>query len=65
MKKIMCTRAKKNFRLGSSGAHTYISSYLGDRDQEDQGSEPVGVNSSQDLFSKKLITKKGLVEWLK
>jgi hypothetical protein len=33
--------------------------------QEDHGSKPTQANSSQDPTSKKYITKKGLVEWLK
>jgi hypothetical protein len=36
-----------------------------DKDQEDHSSNPAWANSSQDPISKKLITKKGLVEWLK
>jgi hypothetical protein len=42
-----------------------ILNYSGNRDQEDHSSKPVTDNSSRDPISKKLITKKGLVEWLK
>jgi hypothetical protein len=44
--------------------HTCNHSYSGGRDQEDRGSKPTQANSS-DPISKKLIAKKGLVEWLK
>jgi hypothetical protein len=40
-------------------------SYSGGRDQEDCGSKPYWANSLQDPISKKLLHKKGLVEWLK
>jgi hypothetical protein len=40
-------------------------SYSGGRDQEDYGLKPAWANSLQDPISKKLITKKGLVERLK
>jgi hypothetical protein len=43
----------------------YNLSYSEGRDQEDHGSKPAWANSSQDPVSKKPITKKGLVEWLK
>jgi hypothetical protein len=46
-------------------AHACNPSYSGGRDQEDCGSKPAQANSLQDLISKKLITEKGLVEWLK
>jgi hypothetical protein len=46
-------------------AHTCDLSCLGGRDQEDCGSKPAQANSSQDLISRKPITKKGLEEWLK
>jgi hypothetical protein len=39
-------------------AHTCNPSYSGGRDQEDQGSKPAQVNSSQDPISKIPITKK-------
>jgi hypothetical protein len=45
-------------------AHAYNPSYAGGRDQEDH-SKPAWANSLQDPISKKLFTKKGLVEWLK
>jgi hypothetical protein len=35
------------------------------RDHEYCGLEPAQANSTQDLISKKPITKKGLVQWLK
>jgi hypothetical protein len=40
-------------------------SYSEGRDQEDCGSKLSQANSSGDPISKKLFTKKGLVEWLK
>jgi hypothetical protein len=40
-------------------------SYSGGRDQEDHGSKLAKANSWQDPISKKPITTKGLVEWLK
>jgi hypothetical protein len=46
-------------------AHSCNPRYSGGRDQEDQGSKPAWGNSSNDPISKKPITKKGLVEWLK
>jgi hypothetical protein len=49
-------------------AHAYNPSYSGGRDQADHGLKPAQANSSQDPISKKniyIITKKGLVEWLK
>jgi hypothetical protein len=39
-------------------AHTCNPSYLGGRDQEDQGSKPVWANSSQDPILKKPNRKK-------
>jgi hypothetical protein len=45
-------------------AHAYNPSYSGGSDQEDCGSKPARGNSLQDPISKKLFTKKGLVEWL-
>jgi hypothetical protein len=45
--------------------HAYNPSYSGGRDQEDHSSKPAWTNSSQDPISKKLITQKKLVEWLK
>jgi hypothetical protein len=44
--------------------YTYNPSYSGGRELEDHGSKPPWAKSSQDRVSKKLITKKGLVEWL-
>jgi hypothetical protein len=46
-------------------AHTYNPSYSRGRDQEDSCSKPTWTNSLQDPISKKPITKRGLVEWLK
>jgi hypothetical protein len=46
-------------------AHTCNPSYSGGRDEEGQGSKPAQANSSRDPTSKKLITKIGLLEWLK
>jgi hypothetical protein len=46
-------------------AHTFNPSYSGDRDQKDRGSKPAGANNLQNPISKKPITKKELVEWLK
>jgi hypothetical protein len=46
-------------------AHACNLSYSGGRDQEDCGSKPAQENSSKDPVSKKSITKKGLVEYLK
>jgi hypothetical protein len=46
-------------------AHSCNPSYSGGRDQEDHGLKPAQANSSKDPIMKKLITKKGLVEWLK
>jgi hypothetical protein len=46
-------------------AHAYSPSYSGGRDQEDHRMKPVQANSSWDPFTKILITKIGLVEWLK
>jgi hypothetical protein len=40
-------------------AHACHPSYSGGRDQEDHGSKPAQVHSSQDLILKKPITKKG------
>jgi hypothetical protein len=40
-------------------------SYSGGRDQKDCSSKPAWANSSQDPISKKSITEKELVEWLK
>jgi hypothetical protein len=37
--------------------------YLGGRDQEDHSSKPVWANS--ETLSRKYLTQKGLVEWLK
>jgi hypothetical protein len=45
--------------------HACNPSHSGGRDQEDRSSKPAQVHSSQDPISKKPITKKGLVEWLK
>jgi ribosomal protein S21 len=46
--------------------HAYNPSYSGGRDQEDQGSKPAQANSLGDsILKKKIITKKGLVEWFK
>jgi hypothetical protein len=46
-------------------AHACNPSYSGGRDKEDHGLKPAWANSSQDAISKKSITKKGLVEWIK
>jgi hypothetical protein len=46
-------------------AHAYNPSYSGARDQEDLSSKPAQANSSRDSILKILITKIGLVEWLK
>jgi hypothetical protein len=46
-------------------AHACNPSYLGGRNQQDHGSKPAWANSSSDPISKKPITKKGVVEWLK
>jgi hypothetical protein len=46
-------------------AHTCNPSFLGGRDQGDHGLKPAWANSSQDPISKKPITKKGLVEYVK
>jgi hypothetical protein len=46
-------------------APAYNPSYSGGRDQEDNSSKIAPVNSCRDPISKKPITKKGLVEWLK
>jgi hypothetical protein len=40
-------------------------SYLGSRDQDDLGLKPTEAYSWRDSVLKKLITKKGLVKWLK
>jgi hypothetical protein len=40
-------------------AQAYNPHYSGGRDQKDQGSKPVGANSSRDAILKKKITKKG------
>jgi hypothetical protein len=45
--------------------HTYNLSHSGGRGQENHGLQPVQANRLQDPTSKKHITKKGLVEWLK
>jgi hypothetical protein len=45
--------------------HTCNSSYSEGRNQEGSGSKPTWANSLRDPISKKPITKKGLVEWLK
>jgi hypothetical protein len=45
--------------------HACNPSYSGGRDQENHGSKPAQENSWKDPISKKLITKKGLVLWLK
>jgi hypothetical protein len=44
-------------------AHAYNPSYSGGRDREDCSSKPARANNSQDPFSEKPFTKKGLVEW--
>jgi hypothetical protein len=46
-------------------AHACHLSYLRGRDQEDHGSKPAQANNWRNPISKKPITKKGLVEWLK
>jgi hypothetical protein len=46
-------------------APAYNPSYSGGRDQKDRGSKPAWANGLQDPISKKTITKKGLMEWLK
>jgi hypothetical protein len=46
-------------------AHACNHSYLGGRDQEDHSLKPSQTNNSQDPISKKLLTGKELVEWLK
>jgi hypothetical protein len=46
-------------------AHACNPSYSGGRDQEDCGLKPPGANSLRDPISKKLLSIKGLVEWLK
>jgi hypothetical protein len=45
--------------------HACNPNYSGGRNQEDCSSKPVWANSSQDPISKRPITKKRLVEWLK
>jgi hypothetical protein len=46
-------------------ALAYNPTYSGGRDQKDQGSKPAWANNLQDTISKKNLTQKGLVEWLK
>jgi hypothetical protein len=46
-------------------AHVCNPSYSGGRDLEDRSSKPAQANSLGDPISKKPITKKGLVKWLK
>jgi hypothetical protein len=46
-------------------AHTCNPSYSGGRDQEDRSLKPARENNFQDPISKKPITDKGLMEWLK
>jgi hypothetical protein len=46
-------------------AHTSDPSYSRGRDQEVHSSKPAQANSLRAPISKKPITKKGLVEWLK
>jgi hypothetical protein len=47
-------------------AHACNLSYLGVRDQKDQGSKPVWANSSRDPISKNPThTKRATLEWLK
>jgi hypothetical protein len=48
---------------GAGGSRLHPS-YSGDRDQEDRGSKPARVYSSQDPVLKTPNTKKGLLEWL-
>jgi hypothetical protein len=55
---LLFSRTKK--RSQALVAHAYNPSYSGGKDQED----PVWANSPGDSVSKKLITKKELVEWL-
>jgi hypothetical protein len=54
---------KKIFYM--AGHWPYNPSYSRGRDQEDCSSKPDWANSLQDPISKKLITNKGLGEWLK
>jgi hypothetical protein len=56
---------KKLQRSWAPVAHTCNPSYSGDRDQEDCGLKPVRANSLRKPVSKKPVTEKGLVEWLK
>jgi hypothetical protein len=46
-------------------AHTYNPRYSGGRDQEDCGLKSARAKQFGRSISKKPITKKGLVEWLK
>jgi hypothetical protein len=46
-------------------AHSCNPCYSGGRDQEDHGSKPAQANSSTRSYLKKILHKKGLVEWLK
>jgi hypothetical protein len=48
-----------------NNAHTCNPSYSGSRDQENLIQNQPQANSLLDPISKKLITKKELVEWLK
>jgi hypothetical protein len=44
--------------------HTWNPSYLGGRDEDDQGSKPAPKQFVK-YYLEKTHTKKGLVEWLK
>jgi hypothetical protein len=48
---------KSKFVIQVPGSHDYNPSYSGGRDQEDPSSNPAWANSSQDLISKRPITK--------
>jgi hypothetical protein len=45
-------------------AHTCVPNYSGGRNQEDRTLKPVWPNNLGDPISKKILHKKGLVEWL-
>jgi hypothetical protein len=50
-------KKKKKNQSQAPVAHTCNPSYLGGRDQEDQGSKPAWANSLRDPISKILVTK--------
>jgi hypothetical protein len=57
---------KKVSIAGCQGlAHVCNPSYSGGNDQEDRGSKPAQVNGLKDPILKKILHKKGLVEWFK